>query len=125
MMTQHRGAITATVLKSESEFAEPFGKGRAWIDTESSQVVTMESDILHPVPEIQLLRDHQLIEYGPVRFRNRPLELWLPKSADWYCLLNGHRFHRRHIFSGFLLFSVDDKQEIGAPRKSTASDLAQ
>jgi hypothetical protein len=25
MMTQHRSAITATVLKSESEFAEPFG----------------------------------------------------------------------------------------------------
>jgi hypothetical protein len=97
-------------------------KGRAWIDTESSQVVAMASDILRPVPEIQLLRDHQLIEYGPVRFRNKSLELWLPTSADWYCSLNGHRFHRRHIFSGFLLFSVDDKQEIGAPVEPTASD---
>jgi len=70
--------------------------------------------MLRPVPEIQLLRDHQLIEYGPVRFRNKSLELWLPKSADWYCSLNGS-FHRFHIFSGFLLFSVDDKQEISAP----------
>ncbi|MGB9465892.1 MAG: tetratricopeptide repeat protein, partial [Candidatus Acidiferrum sp.] len=98
-------------------------KGRAWIDTESAQIVAMESDILSPVPEIQLLRDHQLIEYGPVRFRNKPLELWLPKSADWYCFLNGHRFHRRHIFSQFLLFSVDEKQKISEPNE--VADLSE
>jgi hypothetical protein len=92
-------------------------KGRAWIDAETSQIVAMESDMLHPIPEVQLFRDHQLIEYGPVRFRNKPLELWLPKDADWYCSLKGHRYYRRHIFSGFLLFSVDDKEEIGGPVK--------
>jgi hypothetical protein len=92
-------------------------KGRAWIDAETSQIVAVESDLLHPVPEIQLLRDHQLIEYGPVRFRNKPLELWLPKSADWYCSLKGQRYYRKHIFSGFLLFSVDDKEEIGTQAK--------
>jgi len=90
-------------------------KGRAWIDAETSQVVAMESDNVRPVREIRLIRDHQLIEYGPVRFLNKDLQLWLPKSADWYCSLNGHRFHRRHSFSQFLLFSVDDKQKISAP----------
>ena len=98
-------------------------KGRAWIDTESSQVVAMESDILSPVPDIQLLRDHQLVEYGPVRFRNKPVELWLPKSADWYCSLNGHRFYRRHTFSQFLLFSVDEKQKISEPNE--VADLSE
>jgi len=91
-------------------------KGRAWIDAKGSQIVAMESDLLQPVPEIQLSRDHQLIEYGPVSFRSKSLELWLPKSADWYCSLQGHRFHRRHTFGGFLLFSVDDKQAISEPR---------
>jgi hypothetical protein len=95
-------------------------KGRAWIDEETSQIVAVESDMLHPIPEVQLSRDHQLIEYGPVRFRNKPLELWLPKSADWYCSLKGHRYYRRHTFSGFLLFSVDDKEELGPPVKPTA-----
>jgi hypothetical protein len=98
-------------------------KGRAWIDTESSQIVAMESDILRPVPEVQLFRDHQLIEYGPVRFRSKPLQLWLPKSADWYCSLKGHRFHRRHTFNQFLLFSVDDKQKISEPNE--IADLAE
>jgi hypothetical protein len=90
-------------------------RGRAWIDAETSQIVAMESDILHRVPELQLSRDHQLIEYGPVRFRSKPLELWLPKSADWYCALKNHRYYRRHTFTGFLLYSVDDKEELGTP----------
>jgi tetratricopeptide (TPR) repeat protein len=90
-------------------------KGRAWIDVDTSQILAMESDIMHPAPEIRLVRDHQLIEYGPVSFRNRPLQLWLPKSADWYCSISGQRFHRRHSFSQFLLFSTDDKQKISVP----------
>jgi tetratricopeptide (TPR) repeat protein len=90
-------------------------KGRAWIDLDTSQILAMESDIMRPAPEIRLVRDHQLIEYGPVTFRNKPLQLWLPKSADWYCSLSGRRFHRRHAFSQFLLFSTDDKQKISVP----------
>jgi tetratricopeptide (TPR) repeat protein len=92
-------------------------KGRAWIDTQSSQIVAMESDLMRPVPEIRLLRDHQLIEYGPVDFRNNTMQLWLPKSADWYCSLSGQRYHRRHTFSQFLLFSVDDSQKIAKPKE--------
>jgi len=108
MLTYHVGNRSA-----------PVGlRGRAWIDATTSQIVAMESDILHPVPEIELTRDHQLIEYGPVRFRSKPLELWLPKSADWYCTLKNHRYYRRHTFTNFLLYSVDDKEELGAPRQT-------
>jgi tetratricopeptide (TPR) repeat protein len=100
-------------------------KGRAWIDVGTSQVLAMESDVMHPAPEIRLVRDHQLIEYGPVSFRDKSLELWLPKSADWYCSISGQRFHRRHTFSQFLLFSIDDKQKIGAPAEPVASQIPQ
>jgi tetratricopeptide (TPR) repeat protein len=91
-------------------------KGRAWIDTETSQILAMESDMIKTVPEIQLMRDHQLIEYGPVAFANAGTKMWLPKSADWYCSISGHRYHRRHSFSNFLLFSIDDSQKIGKPK---------
>lgn len=100
-------------------------KGRAWIDTNSSQILAMESDLVKPAPEIRLFRDHQLIEYGPVSFRNKSVELWLPKSADWYCSIGGRRIHRRHTFSEFLLFSVDDKQKISAPVQPATSDNPQ
>ncbi|MGC1617157.1 MAG: carboxypeptidase regulatory-like domain-containing protein [Candidatus Acidiferrum sp.] len=98
-------------------------KGRAWIDVDTSQILAMESDLMRSAPEIRLLRDHQLIEYGPVRFHNKPLQLWLPKSADWYCSISGRRFHRRHTFSQFLLFSTDDKQKISAPIEPVTSQL--
>ncbi|HYL84497.1 MAG TPA: hypothetical protein VE263_09700, partial [Candidatus Angelobacter sp.] len=78
-----------------------------------------------PAPEIRLLRDHQLIEYGPVSFRQNSTQLWLPKSADWYCNISGHRFHRRHTFSQFLLFSVEDKQKISAPPEPVSSENPQ
>jgi hypothetical protein len=91
-------------------------KGRAWIDAESSQILAMEADMVRAVPEIRLVRDHQLIEYGPVDFLKEKTTLWLPKSADWYCNLAQKRYHRRHSFSHFLLFSVDDKQWIGKPK---------
>ncbi len=87
-------------------------KGRAWIDSENSQILAMEADMIRSVPEIRLLRDHQLIEYGPVEFRKANEQMWLPKSADWYCNLADHRYHRRHTFSKFLLFSWT------TPRKS-------
>ncbi len=91
-------------------------KGRAWIDAETSQILAMESDMIKPIPEIRLMRDHQLIEYGPVAFANAGTNMWLPKSADWYCSISGRRYHRRHSFSNFLLFSVDDSQKIGKPK---------
>jgi tetratricopeptide (TPR) repeat protein len=93
-------------------------KGRAWIDAETSQILAMESDMIKPIPEIRLMRDHQLIEYGPVAFAAAGTNMWLPKSADWYCSISGHRYHRRHSFSNFLLFQIDDSQKIGKPKET-------
>jgi len=93
-------------------------KGRAWIDSDTSQILAMESDMIKPVPEIRLMRDHQLIEYGPVAFASAGTKMWLPKSADWYCSISGRRYHRRHSFSNFLLFSIDDSQKIGKPKQT-------
>lgn len=90
-------------------------RGLAWIDVESMQIFAMESDIMNPIPEIRLKRDHQLIQYGPVNFNKNGTELWLPKSVDWYGSIEGKRFHQRHTFSQFLLFSVDDNQKINTP----------
>jgi tetratricopeptide (TPR) repeat protein len=93
-------------------------KGRAWIDADTSQILAMESDMIKPVPEIRLMRDHQLIEYGPVAFASAGTNMWLPKSADWYCSIFGRRYHRRHSFSNFLLFQIDDSQKIGKPKET-------
>jgi hypothetical protein len=69
------------------------------------------------MPDIELLREHQAIEYGPVRFKKNNTELWLPATAELYYEFRRHRYYRRHSFSDYLLFSVEDKQKIGAPKQ--------
>jgi tetratricopeptide (TPR) repeat protein len=95
-------------------------KGRAWIAADTYQVVRLETQMLAPVPEIHLAADSTVIEYGPVHFRERNMDMWLPQSADVYSDWRGRRFHRRHSFSKYLLSSVDDQQHISAPK--TAED---
>jgi hypothetical protein len=96
-------------------------KGRAWIDVNTFQVVRLETDLRETHPQLRLNSEHLVMEYGPVRFKNRNEELWLPTSADYYAILRGHQFHRRHSFTDYVLFSVDDKQRIGEPPKEKTS----
>jgi tetratricopeptide (TPR) repeat protein len=91
-------------------------KGRAWIAADSYQLLSMETDLVKPIPEIRLIAEHTTIEYGPVTFRERKVDMWLPQSAEVYSDWRGKRFHRRHSFDKYLLFSVDDKQTISAPK---------
>ena len=94
---------------------------RAWIAAESYQIVRMETDLVNTLPEIRLFADHTVVEYGPVRFKKRDVEMWLPQSADVYCDWRGKRMHRRHSFSDYMLFSVDEKQHIAEPQAEVQS----
>jgi hypothetical protein len=91
-------------------------RGRAWIATDSYQIVRMETDLVNTLPEIRLFADHTMVEYGPVRFKSRNVEMWLPQSAEVYSDWRGKRMHRRHSFSNFILFSVDEEQSISEPK---------
>jgi tetratricopeptide (TPR) repeat protein len=91
-------------------------RGRAWISAGTYQIVRLETDLVAPIPEIHLVSDHTEIEYGPVRFQNGKVNMWLPQSADIYYDWRGKRAHRRHSFDHYLLFSVDEKQKISVPK---------
>ena len=91
-------------------------KGRAWISTETSQVLRMETDLVSKVPEIRLNAEHQDILYGPVPFQKKHLVLWLPLATETYLDFNGHRIHRRQDLSNYLLFWIDDRQTIEKPK---------
>jgi tetratricopeptide (TPR) repeat protein len=99
-------------------------KGRAWIDKDSLQIVRIETDLQAPMPEIKYLAEHMDIEYGPVKFYKQNETMWLPMTADIYFSLRGRRIRRRNLFQKYLLFSVDEKQSISAPKEAQASDDA-
>ena len=91
-------------------------KGRVWISANSFQIVRLETDLVAPLPQIRLVADHAAIEYGPVHFQSRNLDMWLPQTAEVFYDWRGRRSHRRHSFKNYLLFSVDDKQQIADPK---------
>jgi len=92
-------------------------KGRAWIDATKYDVVRLETDVREPLKVAGLYAQHTDIEYGPVRFKKDNIDLWLPIRAEIYMQTRGHRIHRRHDFTDFLLFAVDDQQTIGRPKE--------
>jgi hypothetical protein len=99
-------------------------KGRAWISADNYQIVRLETDLVAPVPQIRLLADHTAIEYGPVRFAKSNVNMWLPQSAEVYYDWKGKRIHRRHSFSEYMLFGIEDKQKITVPKVDEAPAAA-
>ncbi len=90
-------------------------KGRAWVAANSYQILRLEMDLVEPVKSVNLQREHLIIEYQPVEFTKSKVRLWLPSSAELYAHARGRRFHHRHSFSDYLLFSVKANQEIQKP----------
>lgn len=89
-------------------------KGRAWISADSYQVVRLETELAEPIKDI-VQREIRIIEYRPVPFPKRNLELWLPENAELFLEYRKHRFHNRQTFSDFQLFWVEATQKDKLP----------
>jgi Tfp pilus assembly protein PilF len=100
-------------------------RGRAWISADTFQVVSIETDLVNPLPQIRLAAEHISIDYEPVQFKKKHEELWLPQNAELFFDFNGRRIHRRHHFDDYRLFSVDDNQKISAPKSEAKLDSTQ
>jgi tetratricopeptide (TPR) repeat protein len=100
-------------------------RGRAWIAADTFQIVSIETDLVAPIPAIRLAAEHIAIDYEPVQFRKKHEELWLPQNADLFFDFNGRRIHRRHHFDDYRLFSVDENQKISAPPAEAKLDSTQ
>src|SRR5262249_879227 len=109
----------------ESGVAYPVALGgRAGIDAETFQVVRMGPDIDAPPQAIPLMADHTILEYGAVHFEKDHVDMWLPRTAEVYTEIRDRRTHRRHTFSDYFLFSVDDRQKIHTPKTEQAPAAA-
>ncbi len=93
-------------------------KGRAWIDAATYQLSRLEFQLVKPMPEIHLLRERVSIDYAPVQFRSRDVQLWLPSHADLLISRDNKAFFRTHSFSNFQLFSVGAGQQLQVRKES-------
>ncbi len=97
-------------------------KGRAWISADTFQILRIEADIVSPMHEIQLLSEHQAVEYGPIPFAKKNTSLWLPKTAEIYFDLRKRHFYQRHTFDHYGLFDVDTQQKDKLPSSTAIND---
>jgi hypothetical protein len=93
-------------------------KGRAWIDAATYQLSRLEFQLVKPMPEIHLLRERVSIDYAPVQFRSRDVQLWLPSHADLLISRDNKAFFRTHSFGNFQLFSVGAGQQLQVRKES-------
>ena len=93
-------------------------KGRAWIDAATYQLARLEFELVKPMPEIHLLRERVSIDYAPVQFRSRDVQLWLPSHADLLISRDNKAFFRTHSFSNFQLFTVGAGQQLQVSKES-------
>jgi tetratricopeptide (TPR) repeat protein len=93
-------------------------KGRAWITADKFQIVRIEAEMVEAMPEIQLLSEHQVVEYGAIPFEKKHTTLWLPKSAEIYFDFRRHRYYRRHSFDHYMLFSADAEEKTKEPKSN-------
>ena len=91
-------------------------KGRAWIAVDSGEVMHLETNLVKGIPIIELRANAVSIEYAPVAFPSRNLELWLPKSAVAYTDYGKRLIIIEHTFFDFQLFSVQTQQVIEKPK---------
>ena len=112
-----------TWRNSHGSFSVPL-KGRVWLSANSYDVLHIETDLREPQTEIELSRDHLVIDYGPVQFEHAKTSLWLPWHAELFMELHGKRYHHRHTLTNYALFSVDTTHALSAPR-ATAMDEKQ
>ncbi len=98
-------------------------KGRAWISPDSFQIMRIEADMVGPVHEIQLLSEHQIVEYGPVPFAKKNTMLWLPKNVEIYFDFRKHHYYRQYSFDDYMLFDVDVTENHKPPPDTPPSGL--
>ena len=90
-----------------------------WVAANSYDLLHIETDLREPIPQLELDRDHLIIDYGPVKFDHGKTSLWLPWYAELYMQVHGKRYHHRHTLTNYALFSVDTNHQIDAPKDAT------
>jgi hypothetical protein len=89
-------------------------RGRAWFGAANFQIVHIEAELTDPVPEIQLLSEYEIADYGPVAFAARKMQLWLPQDTQIFLHIRGHRYRFGDHYTDFKLFSVDSSGKVNS-----------
>jgi hypothetical protein len=91
-------------------------KGRAWIATDSGEVIHIETSLLGNIPATNIRNWYFSIDYAPVQFHAQNVRTWLPQAVEAYGDFDDRRTIVYHTFTNFMLFSIQTDQMIEKPK---------
>jgi hypothetical protein len=84
-------------------------QGIAWIDAQDFQILRLRTDLLAPLPELNLKRVTSTIEYTQVHIPGLAEPLWLPQEVEVLWETNGEEDGELHRYSKYQLFRATIK----------------
>jgi lipoprotein NlpI len=94
-----------TVVHTPSGPCLTYSQGVAWIDQSTFQIVRMQTDLLAPLPSIQLIQLRSILNYSDVKIPKLNLMLWLPSDVETTWLSGDRVGDELHRYSNYRLFA--------------------
>jgi hypothetical protein len=81
-------------------------QGVAWIDEATYRIVRMQTDLLHPLPNVHVDQLRSTLNYGEVKIPQNGLLLWLPSDVEIAWRGENQGASERHQYSNYRLFGA-------------------
>ena len=94
-----------------------FSQGLAWIDSQNYQIIRLRTDLLQPLPEVQLTKKTAELNFNEVHFKGLTQGFWLPREVAVTVEWRGRVLRNHHEYSDFKLFNVESKDKVVMPEK--------
>jgi hypothetical protein len=75
----------------------------------------MRIDLLAPRTDVQLFRQTTEIWFNEVHFKDSPQAFWLPREVMVTVEWGGRNYRNRHLYSEYLVFSVESLDKLEQP----------
>jgi len=82
-------------------------QGIAWIDQSDFRIVRLRTDLLAPLPQVNLQAQTSNIMFGPVNVAGS--ELWLPATVDIAMQAEGQFLQEKHRYSQYRLYQAKSR----------------
>jgi tetratricopeptide (TPR) repeat protein len=93
-----------TVVAGVNSSCSTFIQGILWIDQGTFQIVRLQTDLLSPLPSIQMSELRSVLNYSEVKIPERDLSLWLPSDVETTWQAAGKQGDEVHRYSHYRLF---------------------
>jgi VWFA-related protein len=86
-----------------------FFQGIAWVDQSTFDVVRLRTDLLSPIPSVNLQHMTTELRFRSVRIHGLGASLWLPSEVLIRTARSGSIFEEIHQYSGYRFFHAESK----------------